>query len=162
MNMQESGHDVEIPPREIEITSIKLINIENNIVTYEVSCSKGTYIRVLCEDIAKRLGTVGVMQNLCRTTVNKFDLGNAITLEQLKEKEKLPILSIEKVFENYPNICLTPSKTRLFLNGVKLIFQTPEGIYKIYNNNVFLGLGIVEQNLLKRDIIIVDNYQINV
>ena len=102
------------------------------------------------------------MQNLCRTTVNKFDLGNAITLEQLKEKEKLPILSIEKVFENYPNICLTPSKTRLFLNGVKLIFQTPEGIYKIYNNNVFLGLGIVEQNLLKRDIIIVDNYQINV
>lgn len=160
--MQESGHDVEIPPREIEITSIKLINIENNIVTYEVSCSKGTYIRVLCEDIAKRLGTVGVMQNLCRTTVNKFDLGNAITLEQLKEKEKLPILSIEKVFENYPNICLTPSKTRLFLNGVKLIFQTPEGIYKIYNNNVFLGLGIVEQNLLKRDIIIVDNYQINV
>ncbi len=162
MNMQESGHDVEIPPREIEITSIKLINIENNIVTYEVSCSKGTYIRVLCEDIAKRLGTVGVMQNLCRTTVNKFDLGNAITLEQLKEKEKLPILSIEKVFENYPNICLTPSKTRLFLNGVKLIFQTPEGIYKIYNNNVFLGLGIVEQNLLKRDIIIVDNYKINV
>lgn len=162
MNMQEIGQDVEIPPREIEITSIKLINFEHNIVRYEVSCSKGTYIRVLCEDIAKRLGTVGLMQNLCRTTVNKFDLGNAITLEQLKEKEKLPILSIEKVFENYPNICLTPSKTRLFLNGVKLIFQTPEGIYKIYNNNVFLGLGIVEQNLLKRDIIIVDNYQINV
>lgn len=160
--MQESGHDVEIPPREIEITSIKLINIENNIVTYEVSCSKGTYIRVLCEDIAKRLGTVGVMQNLCRTKVDKFDIRNAITLEQLKEKEKLPILSIENVFENYPNICLNPSKTRLFLNGVKLIFQTPEGIYKIYNNNVFLGLGIVEQNLLKRDIIIVDNYQINV
>lgn len=162
MNMQEIGQDVEIPPREIEITSIKLINFEHNIVTYEVSCSKGTYIRVLCEDIAKRLGTVGLMQNLCRTTVNKFDLGNAITLEQLKEKEKLPILSIEKVFENYPNICLTPSKTRLFLNGVQLTFQTPEGIYKIYNNNVFLGLGIVEQNLLKRDIIIVDNYQINV
>ena len=64
MNMQEIGQDVEIPPREIEITSIKLINFEHNIVTYEVSCSKGTYIRVLCEDIAKRLGTVGIMQNL--------------------------------------------------------------------------------------------------
>ena len=162
MNMQEIGQDVEIPPREIEITSIKLINIENNIVTYEVSCSKGTYIRVLCEDIAKRLGTVGVMQNLCRTKVDKFDISNAITLEQLKEKEKLPILSIENVFENYPNICLNSSKTRLFLNGVKITFQTPEGIYKIYNNNIFLGLGIVEQYLLKRDIIIVDNYQINV
>lgn len=160
--MQESGHDVEIPPREIKITSIKLINIENNIVTYEVSCSKGTYIRVLCEDIAKRLGTVGVMQNLCRTKVDKFDIRNAITLEQLKEKEKLPILSIENVFENYPNICLNSSKTRLFLNGVKITFQTPEGIYKIYNNNIFLGLGIVEHYLLKRDIIIVDNYQINV
>ena len=154
MNMQEIGQDVEIPPREIEITSIKLINFEHNIVTYEVSCSKGTYIRVLCEDIAKRLGTVGLMQNLCRTTVNKFDLGNAITLEQLKEKEKLPILSIEKVFENYPNICLTPSKTRLFLNGVKLTYKLNDGIYRIYNSDKFIGLGIVENELLKRDIVL--------
>ena len=156
--MQEIGQDVEIPPREIEITGIKLISFENNIVTYKVSCSKGTYIRVLCEDIAKKLNTVGLMQNLCRTAVDKFDIENTITLEQLKRKEKISILSIEKVFENYPNICLNSSKTRLFLNGVKLTFQTPEGIYRIYNNNIFLGLGTVEQNLLKRDIIIVDNY----
>jgi len=53
-----SGENVEITPRRIEIYSIKLLNFEDGQIEFEVSCSKGTYIRVLCEDIAKALGTV--------------------------------------------------------------------------------------------------------
>ena len=45
----------------------------------------------------------------------------------------------------------------LFLNGVQLTFNEQDDVYRIYNNNIFLGLGIVKNNLLKRDIIIIDN-----
>ena len=54
-------------PRDIDIYSITLIKFDNNEVVFEVSCSKGTYIRTLCEDIASRLGTVGYMKELERT-----------------------------------------------------------------------------------------------
>jgi tRNA pseudouridine55 synthase len=56
--------EVDIPQRDIEIYNIKLLNIykENNEIEFEVSCSKGTYIRVLCEDIAEKLGTVRIYE----------------------------------------------------------------------------------------------------
>lgn len=55
-----AGETVEIPKREIEIYNIKLLNFDktNQIIKFEVSCSKGTYIRTLCEDIAQKLDTV--------------------------------------------------------------------------------------------------------
>ena len=56
------GIDIERESREIEIYDIGLISINDNIIKFEVSCSKGTYIRVLCEDIAKKIGTVRIYE----------------------------------------------------------------------------------------------------
>ena len=66
-----SGKKVEVEPREIEIFDIDLISISKDMkeIVYKVWCSKGTYIRSLCEDIAERLGTVGFMSGLNRTRV---------------------------------------------------------------------------------------------
>lgn len=65
-----NGESVEVPPRNIEIYSIKLLEIEEKQIKFEVSCSKGTYIRTLCENIAETLGTVriygGFKKNCCR------------------------------------------------------------------------------------------------
>lgn len=68
------GQSVEIKPREIEIYKISLLetNKEEYTISFEVSCSKGTYIRSLCEDIAKALNTVGYMKELKRTRVGEF------------------------------------------------------------------------------------------
>ncbi|MCL2384146.1 MAG: tRNA pseudouridine(55) synthase TruB [Oscillospiraceae bacterium] len=63
------GKDVEVKPRDIEIYDIELKSISGNEITFETSCSKGTYIRVLCEDIAEKLGTVGYMKELQRICV---------------------------------------------------------------------------------------------
>ena len=62
MNMLEIGETVEVPKREIEIYKLDFLSfdVENQILEFEVSCSKGTYIRTLCEDIAKNLGTVRI------------------------------------------------------------------------------------------------------
>lgn len=158
-----NGEKVEIEPRRIKIYSIKLLEIDKNqgTVSFEVSCSKGTYIRSLCEDIAERLGTVGYMSNLRRIKVGRFSLKDSISLEDLEKNidnvEYLNkyVIQMENLFEKKQNIHLDNRKLELFLNGVKLTYHLKNDVYKIYNsNNMFIGIGIVENNLLKRDIII--------
>ena len=77
------GKKVDIKLREIEIYKMKLKEYNNTEIIFEVECSKGTYIRTLCEDIAKKLGTIGYMKELKRTKVNEFSIENSISLEEL-------------------------------------------------------------------------------
>lgn len=151
------GQAVELEPRAITIYNINLIKVEGKKITFEVSCSKGTYIRTLCEDIAKKLGTIGFMLELTRTEVDKFKLEDAVTIDEIKENSQVvneKIISIEKIFINKDKIDLNDRKKELFLNGVSLTFEKPNDIYRIYNKNQFIGLGVVSDNLLKRDVII--------
>ncbi len=73
-------------PVKIEIKSLKLIAYEPYLLTFEVTCSKGTYIRVLGKDIARALGTVGHLVALKRTRVGPYHLQDAITLETLTQQ----------------------------------------------------------------------------
>ena len=157
------GKEVEIPSRKIFIKEINLLNIDtkNNTIEFEAEVSKGTYIRSLCEDIAKKLSTIGYMSALRRVKVDKFDINQAITLEELennKESEEFLdkyLLKTEDVFNNLKKINLNKRKEELFLNGVKLIFELEDGLYNIYtSNDEYLGIGIIENNLLKRDVIV--------
>ena len=151
------GQEVEVEPRKITIYDIQLlkINKENREIQFEVSCSKGTYIRSLCEDIAERIGTVGYMKGLQRTRVGTFTIEQSVLVEDLnKENVEKHIITIEKLFENLENIELNEKKLQLFLNGVKLSVDLKDGIYKIYSNEQFIGIGVVKDKLLKRDIII--------
>lgn len=156
------GENVEIPKREITIYDIELTNIDekNKTIEFKVHCSKGTYIRSLCEDIATNLGTIGYMASLQRLKVGRFSIENSITIDDLEKNIKNDsfiknhFISIEKLFENEPNIELNNRKLELFLNGVKLTHDLKDGVYKIYSNNKFIGLGTVKNNLLKRDVII--------
>ena len=149
------GKTVELQPREIEILDINLIAYNNNEIKFSVRCSKGTYIRTLCEDIAEKLGTIGYTKELQRTSVNQFNIQDSILLDDLDNiniGER--IILIEKVFENKPKIELNNRKLELFLNGVQLTHDLEDELYRIYNNNNFIGLGIVKNYLLKRDIVI--------
>ena len=64
-----SGESVEVKPRDIEIYNIVLIKYKDNRIQFKVACSKGTYIRSVCEEIAQKLNTVGTMSALERTKV---------------------------------------------------------------------------------------------
>ena len=155
-----SKEKVEIPKREIEIYSIKLIDIEEkeNIIKFWVHCSKGTYIRTLCENIANELGTIGYMKNLQRIKVGKFDIKDSITIEKLLNEMnniKKYIITIENLFQNVDKIILNSSELEKFLNGVKIINNKKDGIYRIYNEkNKFIGIGVNKDKKIKRDIII--------
>ena len=150
------GQKVEIEPRKITIYAIKLLKINkvSSEIQFEVSCSKGTYIRSLCEDIAQKIGTVGYMKELQRTRVGIFTIEQSVLAEDLtKETIEKYMITIEKLFKDLENIELNEKKLQLFLNGVKLRFDLEEGIYKIYSNQQFIGIGVLKNNLLKRDII---------
>lgn len=120
------GKKIEIEPRNIEIYNIELMNInkEEKQISFRVSCSKGTYIRSLCEDIADKLGTVGYMKDLKRTKVGDFEIKEAITIDELKEKfEKndfSDVITIENIFKDMPKIELNENNIKQYLNGVKI------------------------------------------
>lgn len=160
-----SGQEVEVPKREIEIYAISLQEIrkrEKEIV-FSVHCSKGTYIRSLCEDIAEKMGTVGYMKELNRTTVGCFRMEQAISMEELenldcKEIEK-KIIPMEQFFLDRPALNLDEKKMTLFQNGVCLTARElnqevlEDGVYRIEQNHQFIGLGIAKENKIKRDLL---------
>ena len=157
------GQNVEIKPREIEIYDIKLMNIDaqKKQIQFEVFCGKGTYIRSLCEDIAEKLETVGYMESLKRIQVGNFKIEESSRIQELEENKEdtkyleSKIISIEEIFKNKGKIKLDDRKMQLFLNGVKITQNQENDIYRIYDKNAkFIGIGIVQDKLLKRDIIL--------
>ncbi len=156
------GENVEVQPRQIEIYNIELqkVDIKKQEIEFKVQCSKGTYIRTLCEDIATKLGTIGYMKELNRTKVGKFGLEEAITIEKLEEYienkkyEDLNIITMEELLKEKEKIVLNEKNLEMFLNGVKIKIENKTGIYRIYNENKqFIGTGVVQENKLKRDVI---------
>ncbi len=149
------GQTVEVKPRQIEIYEIQLLQIkkEQKQIKFQVHCSKGTYIRSLCEDIAKRLGTIGYMSALNRTQVGRFSIKQAIAIEQIKEGN-IPYITIEELFQGKPRIELEEKRLQPFLNGVKLTMKKPDGVYRIFVKERFIGIGELEKEFLKRDIVL--------
>lgn len=178
------GQEVKLEPRQIEIYDIELLNINKTEkqINFRVQCSKGTYIRSLCEDIAEKLGTVGFMKELKRTVVGDFKIENAITLEELREKienkDYSCIISVEEIFKENDRIDLKSQNYSKYVNGVKLDIENckitesdvtlrnikaepkesnlKDEVYRIYLDNKFIGLGIVSENKLKRDLLLLD------
>ena len=153
------GEKVEIKPRQIEIYDIKLLRIdeENKQIEFCVKCSKGTYIRSLCEDISAKLDTVGYMIGLDRIQVGEFNIKQSISIEELENNKEIikdKIITVEELFRNLDKIELDKRKLELFLNGVQLSNSNIDGIYRIYREEKFIGIGIVKNKLLKRDIIV--------
>ena len=152
------GQKVDIEPRIINIYNTELLSIDkdNKEIKFRVSCSKGTYIRTLCENIAKKLETIGTMSALNREKVGEFEINQAIKIEDIKENLDLNyLISIEKFFQDKNKIRLSPRSYVAFLNGVKLFTDNEDGIYRIYNiEKNFIGIGIVKNGILKRDIVI--------
>lgn len=152
------GKTIEIEPRLIEIYALNLdkINKPQNELTFTVHCSKGTYIRTLCEQIAEKLGTIGCMKDLNRVQVGEFSINNSITISELQEKkDKVNMITIEEFFASKEKIMLNKKQLEQFLNGVKLPYALPEGTYRIYDEKAkFIGLGMVKEEKLKRDVIL--------
>ncbi len=140
--------EVELPKREVEIKDIEILSIEENKVVIKTFVSKGTYIRSLINDIGLSLETYATMTNLIRTKVDKYNLEDAYTLEDV-EKNNYKLLSIEEVLD-YPKIELDDEQYKKVSNGVKLSndYNINDKVIFTYNNHLVAIYEKKDNNLI--------------
>lgn len=153
--LARQGVKIERQEREINISELILLNYSKNIIKIEVTCSKGTYIRTLAEDIAKKLGMDGYLIELRRTKVGKLNINEAFSIENIStlssDKRKSCIKPTEVLVDRYPKLILLDSEVDFIKNGqpIKLKKKLNTEIYTLFTkSNVFIGLGEIDNNNL--------------
>ncbi|EHL13084.1 hypothetical protein HMPREF9629_00384 [Peptoanaerobacter stomatis] len=150
------GEKIEnIPKRKIVINSINIIEFTGKTAIFDVSCSKGTYIRTLVEDIAKKLDDIAYMNYLIRTKSGSFDIEDSVTLSDIDEKD---LISMDDIYiDGIKNIILDEKQLYRFINGLDLNPQyiknfeySNKNIYKIYDEkNKLVSIANVQDNKIK-------------
>ena len=126
-----NNETVEIPKRVITIDYIELISIVDNLFKFKVGCSKGTYIRSLCFDIAKKLDYPGHMYSLIRSKSGDFSLSDSYSLEEIENGE-FEMLSMEEALSNYPKLVVDDEN--IIYHGKKIKSKINHQV-AIYNQN---------------------------
>lgn len=146
--LARKGIEVEREARDIEIFDISNVEYSENIIKYRVHCSKGTYVRVLCEKIAETLGTIGTMTKLNRVKTGQFSIEDACEVDDVCDEKIVPM---EDVFVQSINI---GDEINKLINGMSIEKNVQDGLYNLYHDSKYIGLGEVKNKKLKRKIII--------
>ena len=135
-------------PRRIKIKDIKKIVYKNTICSFEILCSKGTYIRSIARDLGKNLGCGGHMLKLKRLSQHQF---NVIDAHQIEDITLEKVIKIDNFFKDYEKLSLSEENLKIFLNGGRVILDKDiTKDFRIYSeNNDFIGLGRLENKHLK-------------
>ena len=158
--LARQGIVIERKPCPVTLSSIIIKKIDLPYVTFEVTCSKGTYIRTIISDIGKKLGTGAIMTSLCRTMAAGFTLSDCHDIETLRnmppEDTARLVLPTERVFSCYDEITLDGTQKKLFMNGMildcgRMDISYPEGTcLRLKHDGDFLGVASVNgENGLK-------------
>ena len=155
-DLARAGIDFELQPKKIHIYGMECLGkVEGKDDTFRVKirCGGGTYIRSIGRDVAEALGTKAVMSALRRTQSGFFTLGNAIPFSVLEEDPPLEelqkyLIPTENVL-TYEKLELTEKQEIKLYNGQRVAVDCPDGLYKIYQNGEFYGIGEVENGLAK-------------
>ena len=147
-----AGVEVEMPGRPVTIYELDILELRLPKVTFRVRCSKGTYIRSLCRDVGKDLGTGAVMTGLLRRSTGGFSLEDAVTLDQLKAAKEegtleRMILPMDVLLKDHPAVTCKPEAEKLLLNGNALPASAVTGeklqegqICRVYLKDTFAAL----------------------
>ncbi len=148
-DIARAGETVTLTASQIHIYKFDLVGTEKqNVFTFDIECSAGTYIRSLCRDLATMMGTVGTMTALVRTKAGVFDLDKAVALDDVSLDKLLPpdvvLGNLEKLhFE-------TDQEMQTLLNGKKLTIDKPAGIYAFYSSGILRGLCEIDAQKLAK------------
>lgn len=153
-DLARKGEKIEIPEREIEIFSIKMLSPLNseNCFSIDVHVSKGTYIRSLARDIGKYLGCGATLSKLERTYAAGFDISSCVSLEDLNnENVGNFILNEELAVKHLREVYVTPNQAVRFCNGGQLDFErlriqnvTDGELFRVKCQDKFLGVGFAD------------------
>lgn len=149
--LAREGKVVERKARDIEVFDITIERIELPEVEMTIHCSKGTYIRTICNDIGEKLGCFGCMKSLLRTRVAGFSIEDAIKLSELEKRtDDSMVIPIDRVFDNLTRVGVTEEAQKLVVNGNKIpsVFTdlkdeniSSDENYRLYDHEgIFIGV----------------------
>ena len=154
-DLAREGVEIDREPRQITVYRLEGKRISENRYRLSVECSKGTYIRTLCADIGKALGTGGVMSALCRLEASHFTLADAHTIEEIEEmtqsEREALLVPVEKIFEGLEVVALPAFFERLARAGQEIYLRKigksyPAGTrVRLYAEDGFFALGEVKE-----------------
>jgi tRNA pseudouridine55 synthase len=155
--LARKGIEVKRSPKKIKIYKLNLLNFNQKmnhpIIKFEVVCSKGTYIRTLCNDIGNELGCGAYLSNLVRKKIGYFNLEDSINLDALKKEkilQKKYLISIDSALKGLNNITVRNEAIKTVLNGGTISNEqitTNTKISKI-GRSKFIKIYDLENNLL--------------
>ncbi len=150
------GESAEIPAREIEVFSLEQTSALNGENEFDIDTvvSKGTYIRSLCRDIGEALGCGATLTRLCRTKTAGFSIDKCVDLDNLTpENITNYILPCDLAVEYMPKITVSEKQAIRFCNGGELSLERiktndlcDEKIHRVYFEEKFIGLGVIDIN----------------
>ncbi len=164
--LAHKGKSINRKPRNITIHQIYLNSFSKNFINLTISCSKGTYIRTLIEDIAAKLDTLGHVRELRRLSIDVFSEDKMIPFEQILESNKNKLSSYLKPVDfglmHLPSISINDEDLFRFSNGQSLVyksnFKEKGKAIRIYNSDKnFVGLGNQQKNDLIQPIRVMAN-----
>ena len=154
--LARAGITIERESRPITIYKLDLVYQADDYLVLDIECSKGTFIRTLCEDIAESLGMCGTVSFLLRTRSGKFVLNDAKTLEEISKAPFEHILPIEGAVEHFPELILTDKQALRISQGVVTsISGVSEGKYRLKTAaGLFIGIGSANNGMVKAEKVI--------
>lgn len=145
-DLAREGIEIERKKRKVNIYDIDLLDFDFPRAKIRVTCSKGTYIRTLVDDIGEKLGTFAYVDNLVRARVGEFDIKDAIKIEDILEISREDLLKklypIDTALKNFEKIVLDKNYLEKLINGQVVEVEKNYGkIIRVYCEDEFLGLG---------------------
>ena len=136
-DLARRGKTVDRQPRPITIHALEYLGMEGDCLRLRVDCSKGTYIRTLCQDIGQALGCGGCMEALRRTRAGEYTISQAVPLQELLDSENPAqyLRPVDSMFANHPMVSLTANQERRCRNGNAFSVTLPEGTYRAYSQS---------------------------
>ena len=150
--------EVTLQSRPIQVLGFEIEEFKDNKLTYKAQVSKGTYIRVLSETIAEKLGTIGTTISLRRTKIGKIDLNSAVKLEDLNSGSwKEFLIPLTQIFSSLTKIHLESKQKELFKNGgnVKTSLNDEDEVIVLDNAGECIGFGNIKEGSLKPKIVFI-------
>jgi tRNA pseudouridine55 synthase len=150
--LARDGITVDLPARRVMIRDIEMVEYRANGILFDVTCSKGTYIRSLCVDIGRKLNLPAVMSFLVRTRVGSFSLSEAKTLEELEEDKERAVIPPDTALKHMNAVVLSDEKAEAFQHGQMIPCDVSyQGLLRIYHEK-YGFIGIARQ--------LIDSYQL--
>lgn len=143
-----NGEEVTLPTREINISSIELLDYHDDLIKFKVTVSKGTYIRSLIEDIGKTLQTVATMEDLVRTKQGNYKIEDSYTLEDIKN-DNYKSIPLNIVLKDYHTYNLSATEYFKVKNGSKMLLNIDDKIVTLLYNNKPIALYRKENDIYR-------------